>query len=73
MRAYHRAYKAREKLGGSGNLIEPIPPKPHGMRWRTYNRLHAEAVRTSQATLANAIGFLERLEEKLARKRECDL
>jgi hypothetical protein len=34
-----KAQRIREKLGGSGDMTLPFPPKPKGMRWRTYYRL----------------------------------
>jgi|SRR5208282_3506560 len=35
-RGLHRAQKIRIKLGGSGSLADPFPPKPSGMHRRTY-------------------------------------
>jgi hypothetical protein len=35
-----KAQKIRMKLGGSGSAIGPFPPKPKGMHWETYDRLH---------------------------------
>ena len=40
--AASRSHKLRAKLGHIGSLDEPFPPKPRGMRWRTYDRLRAE-------------------------------
>jgi hypothetical protein len=28
------------RLGGTGNMSLPFPPKPGGMHWHTYARLH---------------------------------
>jgi hypothetical protein len=42
-RALHRAQTIRKKLGGSANMLEPLPWKPKGMHWRTYWRLRAQA------------------------------
>lgn len=38
-RALSRAQNIRVKLGGSGSMAEPFPPKPKGMRWKSYLRL----------------------------------
>lgn len=42
-RSLRRACSARMKLGGSAILAEPLPGKPKGMHWRTYDRLYARA------------------------------
>ena len=38
-RALTRAQAIRMKLGGSGSMADPFPPKPKGMHWHTYWRL----------------------------------
>jgi hypothetical protein len=38
-RAIGRAQRLRMRLGGSPSLVEPFPPKPKGMHWKTYRRL----------------------------------
>lgn len=35
-----RAQRLRVRLGGSPRICDPFPPKPKGMHWRTYQRLH---------------------------------
>jgi hypothetical protein len=42
-RALSKAQAIRKRLGGSGSMIESFPPKPKGMRWRTYRRLRASS------------------------------
>lgn len=44
-RIMRKAQKIRERLGGSGSMAEPFPPKPKGMHWKTYFRLKNQADR----------------------------
>ena len=41
-RKYLRAYRLRQRLGGSRPVLDPIPPRPARMRRRVYERLCAE-------------------------------
>ena len=50
---WSRCHRVRDRLGGEPGLSSPFPPKPKGMHWRTYNRLHE--------TDWNALMALERL------------
>jgi hypothetical protein len=51
-RAYLRAYRLRQRLGGSRPVRDPIPARPYRMKRRTYSRICAQ---------------IERLERPLAR------
>jgi len=37
-----RAQTIDKRLGGTANMMELFPPKPKGMRWRTFERLAAK-------------------------------
>ena len=55
-RAIRRANKIREQLGGErGGVSAPIPPRPKGMWYRTYERSCAEL---HAAQIAGNIAFL---------------
>jgi hypothetical protein len=40
-RTLEQAQKLRKRLGGSGDVDLPFPPKPPRMHWQTYRRLAA--------------------------------
>lgn len=63
-RLMHKAQKIHRRLGGSGSLLEPLPPKPKRMRWRTYERLCQEAM---EADLASCLAMEEWLAAQQAR------
>ena len=41
-RLYRKAWRIRERLGGSGGLYDPLPARPTGMHAQTYLRLTEE-------------------------------
>jgi hypothetical protein len=54
-RGLARARKIRTRLGAGVNVMAPLPTKPKGMHWRTYDRLcriHDHAVARSLLRLA---------------------
>ena len=44
-RIFDKAYKLKKQLGGKSGLDYPIPEKPKGMHWKTYNRIKHEIIR----------------------------
>lgn len=56
-RKARRADKIRERLGGNPGIYTPLPAKPRGMWWRTYERLCNEA---SIASIAAEQAILDR-------------
>jgi hypothetical protein len=44
-RSLSQAQKLRQRLGGSGSMDEPFPPKPKGMHWTTYELLYRKGER----------------------------
>jgi len=47
-----RAHKIRRRLGKPSASGDPLPPKPHRMRWRTYRRLECLVLRLETARWA---------------------
>jgi hypothetical protein len=50
-----KAQEIRKRLGGDGNLLQPMPEKPKGMHWETYKRLSIDASRASLLSMAMSL------------------
>jgi hypothetical protein len=53
-RAYLKAYRLRQRLGGSRPVLDPVPERPYRMKRNTFRRICAQ---------------IERLERRIARSR----
>jgi hypothetical protein len=54
-RAYLRAYRLREKLGGSRPVIDPVPERPYRMWRKSYNWIVAEIERLERPLIGSKI------------------
>jgi hypothetical protein len=55
-RMIRRARKLRARLGGGPSLLDPIPPRPYGMWWSTYDRL-CERLQAVEMALQKVAGL----------------
>ena len=60
-RALRKAQKLRERLGGDASLVSPLPDKPKGMHWRTYDGLVGKLKAAEGATNSYMLEWLSRL------------
>ncbi len=66
-RSLRQARTNRMKLGGSANLLEPLPGRPKGMHWSTYRRLYRQAAGHEQVFLASVVTRMTSLEKSNSR------
>src|SRR4029077_225456 len=59
-RAISRAQRARKRLGGSANLLEPLPERPRGMHRRPFYKLFNKAAEAQERSIALALEDLRR-------------
>lgn len=54
-RAYLQAYRARQRLGGSRPVIDPLPARPYRMGRKTYARLCERIERLEQPLIGSRV------------------
>jgi hypothetical protein len=54
-RAYLKAHRLRERLGGSRPVVDPIPERPYRMWRKTYERICAEIERLERPLIGSRI------------------
>jgi hypothetical protein len=59
-RAILRAQRLKMRLGGSANLLDPLPERPRGMHRQTYYRWLHKAMAAQERSLALAIDDIRR-------------
>lgn len=59
-RATAQAHQLRTRLGQSGPLDAPFPPKPKGMHWQTYRRLETKDKEFQRRWIAGVSAWLDR-------------
>lgn len=63
-RAARQARAIRQRLGGSGSIVEAIPERPKGMHLRTYRQLCASIVDAEERYFASRCRVASRLRSK---------
>jgi hypothetical protein len=54
-RAYLRAYRTRQQLGGSRPVLDPVPERLYGMKRKTYTRLCDRIQRLEQPLIGSRV------------------
>jgi hypothetical protein len=54
-RAYLQAYRARQQLGGSRPVVDPVPERPYRMKGKTYARLCDRIQRLEQQLVGSRV------------------
>lgn len=62
-----KCQRIRQRLGGSANMMEPFPPLPKGMHFKTYFRLWDEHDRAEQEHHLLMLADLEKINLQLSR------
>lgn len=63
-RTLRKDWKLRARLGGKPGMANPIPEKPKGMHWRTYNRIVDEIYRVETIVDEFTFALVERLTKR---------
>jgi hypothetical protein len=69
-RPLNRLMRQRRKLGGTGELFEPFPPKPRGMHWDKYYAMFQDEQRNFGQYLDDAYARLKRSADLVLRRAE---
>jgi hypothetical protein len=54
-RSYLQSYRARQQLGGSRPVVDPVPQRPDGMKGKTYARLCDKIERLEQSLIGSRV------------------
>ena len=63
-RLRRKGWKVRERLGSNSLTGEPFPPKPRGMHWKTYQRLHGATLASEEEVVRCMWVSLQKLRGK---------
>jgi hypothetical protein len=62
---YRSQRELHARVGGSANLMEPFPPRPRYLHYRTYQRLRARYLSLSGQHTVELEGFVSRLKRRI--------